>query len=157
MQEKSTTKDTIAQSRTNLYTNIYSKIVNESSSVTYEQLDNTNVHLLHYPSHGGESKQQRVDYKGVPIYKGRKYHVSFKDEVTPMQELVTYVNIPCFKEDYDVDSDIDFSNSNSNIINNSSNTKSLSSLSEHNNNNSNMTMHNNKYFINYKNCCCNIT
>lgn len=125
MQEKSTT---IAHSRTNLYT----------SSVTFEHIDNTNIHLLQYPSHEGDNKQQRVDYKGVPLYKGRKYHVSFKDEVKPMQELVTYVNIQCFKEDYDVDSDsdIDFTN---------------------NNNNNNMTIHNNKYFINYKNCCCNIT
>ena len=100
---------------------------------------------------------ERVDYKGVPIYKGSKYHVSFKDEVMPMQQLVTYVDVQCYKEDYDVDSDnsdIDFNNSN----NNSNNTKSLSSLSVNNNNNNNITaMHNNKYFINYKNCCCNIT
>jgi hypothetical protein len=68
MQEKSTT---IAHSRTNLYT----------SSVTVEHIDNTNIHLLQYPSHEGDNKQQRVDYKGVPLYKGRKYHVSFKDEV----------------------------------------------------------------------------
>ena len=77
--------------------------------------------------------------------------MSFKDEVMPMQQLVTYVDVQCYKEDYDVDSDnsdIDFSNSN--------NTKSLSSLSVNNNNNI-TAMHNNKYFINYKNCCCNIT
>ena len=67
MQEKSTTKDTIAQSKTNLYTNIYDMIVNESSSVTYEQFNNTGVHLLQYALNGGESKQlqlqHRVDYK----------------------------------------------------------------------------------------------
>ena len=77
--------------------------------------------------------------------------VSNYDEVMPMQQLVTYVDVQCYKEDYDVDSDnsdIDFSNSN--------NTKSLSSLSVNNNNNI-TAMHNNKYFINYKNCCCNIT
>ena len=60
MQEKSTTKDTIAQSKTNLYTNIYDMIVNESSSVTYEQFNNTGVHLLQYALNGGESKQLQL-------------------------------------------------------------------------------------------------
>ena len=146
MQEKST-KDTIAHSKTNLYTNIYSKIANESN-YTYEPFDNTNIPLLHFPSQDTKfTKQQRLDYKGTPICQGSKHHISFKDQISPSQQLVTYINIQCYKGEYDIDSDIDFSNSN-----NSSNTKSLSSLS-----NNNMSMHNNKYFINYKNCCCNIT
>ena len=90
---------------------------------------------------GGESKQLQLQLQHRVDYKGSKYHVSFKDEVMPMQQLVTYVDVQCYKEDYDVDSDnsdIDFSNSN-------------------NNSNNITAMHNNKYFINYKNCCCNIT
>lgn len=94
----------------------------------------------------------RMDYKGRPICQGSKYHVSFKDQVTPTQQLVTYINIQSYKDDYDVDSDVEISgNGDSSGVNNSSNTKSVSSLS-----NNNMIMQNNKYFMNYKHCCCSV-
>ena len=145
MQEKST-KDTFAQSKTNLYTNIYSKIASESN-YTCEPFDNGNTPLLKCPSQD-KPKKQRTDYKGTPICKGSKHHISFQDQIAPTQQLVTYINIQSYKDDCDINSDIDFSNSN-----NSSNIKSVSSLS---NNNTNMIVHGNKYFINYKNCCCSV-
>lgn len=132
MQEKST-KETFAQCKTNIYSKIASEL-----NYTCEAFDN-------------KVKKQRVDYKGIPICKGSKHHISFKDQISPTQQLVTYINVQSYKDNYDIDSDIDFSNSNnSNNNNNSSNTKSVSSLSN------NMIMHNNKYFMNYKNCCCSI-
>ena len=99
----------------------------------------------------GKRLRMRVDYKGRPICQGSKYHVSFKDQISPTQQLVTYINIQSYKDDYDVDSDVEVSGGDSNGVNNSSNTKSVSSLS-----NNNMIMLNNKYFMNYKHCCCSV-
>lgn len=96
--------------------------------------------------------RMRMDYKGRPICQGSKYHVSFKDQISSTQQLVTYINIQSYKDDYDVDSDVEVSGGgDSSGVNNSSNTKSVSSLS-----NNNMIMQNNKYFMNYKHCCCSV-